>query len=340
LDETVKEKEKIQNTQSHRKNKIAFVFLILCVSVFIFWVLIWEPKPDLASEVIIRKAAAQQLHKEPNDLTDEDFAKITNLFIQGDFLKNIKLLEKFINLHELRIDGYPFPENEIPKWMAILAKLKLYNPSIRNTIDLNPLKNLQNLQKLNLEAIQVSDIKPLRCLRNLQELSISGSKVTDLGPLEKLMSLQKLKVSGSEVSNLEPIKRLTKLQVLAVESTEVKNLAPIKELKNLRHLDLSGSRVSDLKPIRGLTNLKILDLADTRVSDLEPIKGLLNIESLNLNYISVSSIEPLKSLVNLKSIDICNGTNITHEQKQELQKCLPNLYFTFYYGGGPYTPRN
>jgi Leucine-rich repeat (LRR) protein len=336
----MKEKEKIQNTQSRWKNKITFVFLILCVSVFIFWVLMWEPKPDTASEAIIRKAAAQQLHKEPNDLTDEDFAKITNLYIQGDFLKNIKLLEKFINLQELRINGYPFPENEIPKWMAILAKLKLYNPSIRNTIDLNPLKNLQNLQKLNLEAIQVSDIKPLRGLRNLQELSISGSKVTDLGPLKKLMNLQKLEVSGSEVSNLEPIKRFTKLQVLALKCTEVSNLAPIKELKNLQRIDLSGSRVSDLEPIKGLANLKNLELFDTRISDLEPIKGLTNLEILDLNYTSVSSIEPLKSLVNLKSIDICRSTNITYEQQQELQKCLPNLHFAFYYGGGPYTPRN
>ena len=62
---------------SKYKYIIAVVCCVLLVIVtLVFAALRWEPEPDPKSEKIIRKAAAKELNKDPNELTDEDFAKI------------------------------------------------------------------------------------------------------------------------------------------------------------------------------------------------------------------------------------------------------------------------
>jgi hypothetical protein len=76
--------------------------LIIAALVFSFYKC--EQKLDPADEAIICDAAAEKLGKEPNDLTEDDFAKITELHIWGNELSTIRLVGKLNNLQELRLD--------------------------------------------------------------------------------------------------------------------------------------------------------------------------------------------------------------------------------------------
>ena len=49
------------------------LILLLIIASLVYIRFTQEPKPDPASEIIIRQAIAAQLRKEPNELTDEDF---------------------------------------------------------------------------------------------------------------------------------------------------------------------------------------------------------------------------------------------------------------------------
>ena len=98
---------------SRRKYIIAAGFILL-IGIFVLLFHIWEPKYDPASEAVIHEAAAEILKKDPNELTDDDFAKITAMKLQGEILADIKLLEKFTNLQELSIIYTPRPLNTIP----------------------------------------------------------------------------------------------------------------------------------------------------------------------------------------------------------------------------------
>ena len=61
-----------------RKYIIAAVIIFLCIFAgLIYRTMTWESKPDPASERIIREAVSTILNKDPNELTDEDFARIT-----------------------------------------------------------------------------------------------------------------------------------------------------------------------------------------------------------------------------------------------------------------------
>jgi hypothetical protein len=99
----------IQNKKHGLKYKLAMaIILALLISALILSWFSHKEKSDSASEKIIRKATARQLNKDPNELTDEDFAHITELNIKRKELYDIKFLEKFTNLKVLSLNYIPF----------------------------------------------------------------------------------------------------------------------------------------------------------------------------------------------------------------------------------------
>ena len=76
--------------------------------------------------------------------------------------------------------------------------------------DLTPLKDLKQLQLLDVSSTQVSDLSPLKDLTQLQKLYVFSTQVSDLTPLEDLKQLQKLYVQNTQVSDLSPLKEIIK----------------------------------------------------------------------------------------------------------------------------------
>ena len=122
-------------------------------------VLFDDPEDLTEDELNIREAAAMAAQKDPNDLTDKDFAKIKKLTLKGS-TRDINLLEKFTNLERLSIDGKQLSCIEFIKDLPNLQILDLvgYNP-----IDLEPLKQLTNVKiiQINSEYIKAEQIQEL-----------------------------------------------------------------------------------------------------------------------------------------------------------------------------------
>jgi Leucine-rich repeat (LRR) protein len=299
---------------------IAAVISFLLIAVIVFSALGQEQKPDPFSEAIIRKVAARVLsnesniHKEPNDLTDEDFSKITELRLglsqvsssltsPSQELADIKILEKCSNLKTLRLENINYPKQAIPIWMEILSKFGIYDLKKRFTIDLRPIENLHSLQLLQIYNVPVKNIKPLTGLTNLQRLFLENLQLSDLKPLKELKNLKILALNDSKVSDLEPLKDLVSLQ----------------------NLFLDGTQVSDLEPLKGLKSLDTLIVSKTLITDLEPLKDMVTLRQLFVYNSQVSNLEPIKGLVNLQSLYISGCNNISDQQVNDLQKALPNL---------------
>jgi hypothetical protein len=244
---------------SRRKYIIAAGFiLLLIISVMVFSIFQTEPKSDPESEKIIREIVSKQLNKDPNSLTDDDFAKITEfsfaeirhtgnpgyrgtlIMYMAKELSDIKLLKKFINLHVLNINNIRFPEKNIPKWVKILAKLGIFDISDKYVIDLSPIKNLTLLEDFSLQDAHVKDIKPLSNLINLKRLYLNNTKISDLKPLTGLINLEELYLNGTYISNLDSIKNLTNLRILHLYSCP----------------NITDEQVEDLQ--KALPNLKII----------------------------------------------------------------------------------
>jgi hypothetical protein len=206
---------------SRRKYIIAAIIALLIITALVF---IWfnrEQKPDPDSEAIIRRLAAEQLHKDPNDLTNEDFAKITkftlcnivgtwpNSAVHYFDMCDIKLLEKFTNLQNLDISWIQYPDYKIPKWMKFLSKLGIVNLGERYSIDLSPIKNLSRLEILSIQNARINSIEPLAGLVNLKELTIFQSGC-DLEPIKALKNLRWLHLINCDDATKEKRAELQK----------------------------------------------------------------------------------------------------------------------------------
>jgi Leucine-rich repeat (LRR) protein len=291
----------------HRWRNILAAFLIT-LSIIAALVFIWftqeEPKPDPASEAIIRKIAAKQLNKDPNDMTDDDFAKITKFDLYKKELCDIRLLEKFRNLKMLYLGEILLPKKNIPNWMKYLAKLGILDLNERFALDLSPIEKLTNIQDVRLGTMPIKNLKPLVDLVNIEHLQLYHTSVSDL----------------------EPIKELKKLEVLYIaDDSLISDIGPLETLTNLKDLELIGTKVTDLKPLHGLINLELLSVSNTRVSDLDALKGLKNLKELLLPGTSVSNLEPIMGLTKLQILYLVDCNNITDDQVNNLQKILPKL---------------
>lgn len=307
-----------------RRKYLLTVYLIplFIIGAFVFIFFTQENTYDPINEEIIRKCAVWSLwslsvktmthsEQDPNKLTDEDFAKITDLDLHWEpqkHLSDIRMLKKFTNLKSLSLSGATYPETNIPQWKKFLVKLGVYDLNEDIALDLKPLKNHKNLQSLTIAYTPVKSIKPISSLINLKYLRLDSISVSDLEPIEGLKNLQGLSISRILVTDLEPLKALTNLKSLWIEQYDLTNLEPIKGLKKLEILQIGLTQAPDLEPIRNLTNLKELWINDTQLNSLDIIKGLPNLQKLY----------------------IARNKGITDKQEEELKKVMPNLKIEYY----------
>ncbi len=327
------------NNKSFRKNIFTFLslflFSLLCVC---FYVIIAynsiNSESRKHSEIAIRAIVYDKTGKIPDELTDEDFAKFTKLNLEGIVpsdskekhekivaslandprdeglrllflsyrISDLKLIEKFTNLEELNLIRLPFPENDIPKWMNLIAKLGIIDSSKRNELDLTPLTKLKYLKSIRISSSKFKSLKPLAKMKSLQSLGLNEIPHDKIQYISKLTNLQGIDFTKTGITDLELIKGLTQLKSIGIDQEPVNDLSPLKELTNLQKLALQYCKVSDLEPLRNLVNLDLIFLS---------------------NCNNISSLEPLKELKNLKELFIIQCPNITDEQKEDLRKALP-----------------
>ncbi len=197
--------------------------------------------------------------------------------------------------------------------------------------DLTPLKNLFELQQLDIFNTQVTDLTPLKDLKKLQHLEVAFG-VSDLLPLKELKDLRHLSIFNTQISNLTPLKGLTQLRLLRIEKTKVSDLTPLKELKELQYFWGSENMVKDLLPIKNLTQLEYIDVSSTEVSDLTPLKELTQLQQLYIRNTEVSDLTPLKDLTQLQQLYISNNEvsdltplkNLTHLQQLDISNTEVN----------------
>jgi hypothetical protein len=124
MNEAIKNQDNIKKEPPRRKYIIAAV--ILCIFAGCMYMILAynaETKRREGEAIIRREVAFWVLHKDPNDLTEEDFATLTFANIgYGNKIYDLKPLEKFTSLQSLffadesfRDDAPPLPKPVIPK---------------------------------------------------------------------------------------------------------------------------------------------------------------------------------------------------------------------------------
>ncbi len=129
---------------------------------------------------------------------------------------------------------------------------------------------------LAVNAKDIMDLEPLRMLVNLKKLDISHTGVYRLDPLKDLVSLQELNLSDTKVTSLSALKSLGQLEKIDFSGTPIATITDLKSLHQLKQINGDGTQVGDLKALDSLKQLSKIHFDDTRVED-QDVKEFLQV---------------------------------------------------------------
>lgn len=198
------------------------------------------------------------------------------------------------------------------------------------TNDINNIKRLEHLNKLDIKSATIDDISFIENLKKLTVLKINVStKVNDFSPLEKLSNLFTLEIYGNigESADMSSFSKLDNVSTLYLSMHQDRNIDFISEMKGLSLLSLDCSidlyneiieKTKDTKiKIETHGDLSKIDLTkpSTNISD-----GIINWSMYDVNTTQVitinitpkyndiaklqSELEKLNNYKNLKSLTI------------------------------------
>lgn len=170
-------------------------------------------------------------------------------------------------------------------------------PPGEQVLDLEPLRNLKQLEHLHGVSPTLKSLEPLKGLANLTFLDCENSSVTSLAPLKNLHKLESL-FFGSKVENAAVVAHLTNLRILSIDGCkQIPDLSKLKKLQQLclveHELALVNSRyrIADLDFLKNLTALEFLDFDLTSYAgNLDNLKNLTNLKAITLSRVSTATM--------------------------------------------------
>ncbi|OJJ23309.1 hypothetical protein BKI52_02825 [marine bacterium AO1-C] len=189
---------------------------------------------------------------------------LSNLGVEHNITSQGRVIKKMQhNGKENRLSQIP---HALPSNLKELILAKNYHIT-----DLTPLKNLTELEILDIGHNQIVDLTPLEHLKKLRVLNLPSNQITDISPLSQLKNLNKLNLFKNKIQSLEPLLGHDKLTLLLAMENQISSidLGLLNSLTALESLFLYNNPVENVP--KEIYNRKKNVLAELR-NYLESIK--------------------------------------------------------------------
>jgi hypothetical protein len=120
----------------------------------------------------------------------------------------------------------------------------LLNSANLEDSDIEPLRYMVNLTRLQLVDNQISNISNIATLSNLTSLALSGNQINDVSALAGLTNLSELFLNNNKISDISVLTGLTSLTLLILDNNQINEVSALKDLKNLTVLALRDNPIS------------------------------------------------------------------------------------------------
>ena len=202
----------------------------------------------------------------------------------------------------------------LAKTMDELKEVRKCDLSLNNIVDITPLKDMQQLQWLNLSKNKIKAVN-IFCTEdmfpNLKWLDISYIKISELPPI-KLPKLEYLDIGYNKLEKVnDGWTGHPNLRVLKSVDNKFKSLSQLKALPKLEELYLAANALTTLGGWDGMPMVRVMHLRRNKIEKFEKIeegeeiKPLEQLEKINLRANKISSFETLEKLMkNEKLFDI------------------------------------
>jgi len=208
-------------------------------------------------------------------------------------INDLTILEELDNLKELYITENSIIELSSLKNMRNLKVLNLgmydkpYNNYKTTTIDdferALGLHEILKESRTNRLSNNIKDLSPLRNLENLVRLDFSNNIVSDLSPVSSLENLEVITFRDNNISDITPLKHLDNLWVVGMDNNKISDISVLENMPNLRWVYLENNKVDDVSPLVNNKNLDSNSYIDIRNNHLDIEEGsedMINIQSL------------------------------------------------------------
>ncbi|WP_307905551.1 leucine-rich repeat domain-containing protein [Haliovirga abyssi] len=231
----------------------------------------------------------------------EDLKQIKNLLIyKFDLIEELKYFTNLKTLYIESVENKTLIKFIIPK-LDYLNDLTIENCRIS---DFSFLKNIKNLERLNLEKDDIENFNVDKYIKNLKELDIMHNKINNIEKAGNLKKLEKLYLPYLENKDFEFIKKLNNLKELYLIGDDIEDISFLGNLKHLEKLDLSENSIKNILPLADMVNLKELNLEGNLLEDISSIENLTKLEKLYLSGNQLKDISKLDKLTALKILDL------------------------------------
>ena len=227
----------------------------------------------------LRAAIETELGKSSGaTITEADMAQLTNLKRNNLDIRELTGLEHAINLTELQLI------REAPRTLAELDARPRWN--------LEPLRNLTNLELLNFEGVVIFDMEPLANLTKLKFLSLSSTYgISEIPDLSNLTALVHLNLNRNRLTNIAGVSGLTSLRDLSLSvNPNLSDLSPLTSLSNLEVLFLDGTAITR-ESLSAVLPAFSTEIDQQQIEEAHPSHGIksgqLSFENTNISDLSV-----------------------------------------------------
>ncbi len=249
----------------------------------------------------------------------ENLSHLNNLFylnLSWNSIHNITGLNNLKNLKYLLLNNNQIPLNLFNKLGGLEKEFSTYKVKEPQNIvkycqgDFVEYRetfyyvNNRKLELIDKGILNISDIKHLRDLKNLERLNLRNNQINTISGLESLVNLKKLYLSNNKIKRIDNLAALIKLNLLALNDNQITEIINLDHLSKLKHLNLSNNQISEIKGLNNQISLKELELPGNKISIINNLQMLKSLEQLNLGSNEISEIQGLDNLVNLKRLNI------------------------------------
>ena len=240
-----------------------------------------------------------------------------------------------------------------------LVNLKLLDMGEKGTKidDLMPVRNLKNLQRLEIPNSEIKNIEYLTRLPMLNTLNLRGNHITDLTylpymyPLNQLdlsyqgpdyirditpmaymsNSMQTLSLQGNKISDISALANFRALKYLSIRDNRITSIAALDNMTILSGLDMTINLITDLSPLTNNTMLNIIKADHNLITSIEPLRNLPKLAQISFKHNYITDISPVSEMSFMKSMafDYNSITDVSSLQDITIVSPILSLRFTY-----------
>lgn len=240
-----------------------------------------------------------------------------------------------------------------------LVNLKLLDMGEKGTKinDLMPVRNLKNLQRLEIPNSEITNVEYLTRLPMLNTLNLRGNHITDLTyfpymyPLNQLdlsyqgpdyitditplaymaNSMQSLSLQGNKISDISALAHFKAMKYLSIRDNRITSIAPLANMSVLSGLDMTINLITDISPLANNSMLNIVTADHNLITSIEPLRNIPKLAQVSFKHNYITDVSPVSEMPYMKSMafDYNNITDVSSLQDITIVSYILSLRFTY-----------